>query len=350
MTPASDSKAAVPLRPASVAAIIVGYNNLEQMKECLPTLVKTDYPNFRIVYVDNNSSDGSADFVAANYPNVEVVRFNANYGFVVYNRVISDVSDGYVVLLNADIIVEADWLSRLMECMQDDSVAAAVPKMLFSDNRRMINAAGGQIDIFGMSWNRGNGQLDNGQFGSIEEVFYGVGACLLIRRAIWGRIGGFDERYFMYEEDVDWCWRARVSGYKIIFTPKAAIYHHSLTPRNNPSFMIRYTHRNNLCSVLKNYQMRTLVFIVPALAGLRSLEALYFLLRLQGSVSLAILQGWYWNLSNLRATLRERRRIARLRLVPDSAIRNLMQKTSIELMLGLGLAKHPVTHALDKKP
>ena len=204
----------------SVTTLVLGYNNKSKLIECLHSLEQTDYPNFNIVLVDNNSTDGSIGFVEENFPNVEIIKLDRNYGFTAYNLVMDRIKDEYIVLVNNDIVVTKDWLKNLMPHISDDSVAAVVPKLLLYRDKERINAIGGMMDIFGVAWNRGNGEIDKGQYDKVEEVFYGVGAVLLLKKSVWLRIGGFDERYFTTAEDVDWSWRGRIAGYKIPFCTK----------------------------------------------------------------------------------------------------------------------------------
>lgn len=97
-----------------VTIIVLGYNNKEKLIECLHSLEQTDYPNFKIVLADNNSTDGSVEFVQENFHDVEIIKFQRNYGFIAYNYVVDNIEDEYITLINNDIVVTKDWLKNLM--------------------------------------------------------------------------------------------------------------------------------------------------------------------------------------------------------------------------------------------
>ncbi len=137
-----------------VTILVLGYNNKSKLIECLHSLENTDYSNFRIILVDNHSSDSSVEFVQENLPDVTIMKLDKNYGFVAYNYIVDKLDQEYIVLINNDIVVDKNWLKSLMPYVSPDDVAAVVPKLLLYADRKQINAAGGMMDIFGVAWNR----------------------------------------------------------------------------------------------------------------------------------------------------------------------------------------------------
>jgi len=334
----------------SVTILVLGYNNKSKLIECLHSLEQTDYPNFRIILVDNASTDGSVELVEANFPSIQIVKLNRNYGFVAYNLIVGKMEDEYLALINNDIVVDRDWLRHLMSYIANDEVAAVVPKLLLYSNRKRINAAGGMMDMFGVAWNRGNGEIDKGQYDRVEEVFYGVGAVFLLKKSVWLRIGGFDKRYFATADDVDWSWRARVAGYRVIYVPQAIAYHHWLSSIGLSDHLIYMAESHQVANFIKNYQAATLVKLVPALLLIKLLKVIYLtLVRREVKLALVTVRAIWWNLINLRGSIKKRKEINALRRVSDKEIQRMMFRGSLELALGLRKITHPAIDSLLKR-
>jgi GT2 family glycosyltransferase len=334
----------------SVTMLVLGYNNKSKLIECLRSLEQTDYTNFKIVLVDNDSSDSSVEFVQENFLCVRIIKLNRNYGFIAYNYVVDKMEDEYIVLINNDIVVARDWLKTLMPYIMQESVAAVVPKLLLYRDNKRINAAGGISDIFGVGWNRGNGEIDRGQYDKVEEVFFGVGAVLLLKRSVWLKIGGFDERYFAISEDYDWSWRARIAGYKIVYVPEALAYHHWLGSTGLNDQLIYMAEAHQIANFIKNYQVTTLVRLAPVLLLIKVSKVIYLaVFRCKMKLASATLRAIWWNILNLRGSIRKRKQINALRRVSDKELKTLMVPGSLEIAVGLGRVRHPAIDSLLKK-
>jgi hypothetical protein len=333
-----------------VTILVLGYNNKRKLIECLRSIEKTDYPNFSVVLVDNNSTDGSVSYVENNFPAVKIIRLKKNYGFVAYNYVVPETDTELVALINNDIIVDKGWLKCLVPYILNDDVAQVVPKLLLYDDRVRINAIGGMVDIFGVAWNRGNGEVDQGQYDYVEEVFYGVGAVVLLKKSIWSKIGGFDERYFMTAEDVDWSWRARLAGYKVLCVPEAIAYHHWLGTVGLSEHLFYMAEKNQIANFIKNYQFSTIMKIAPLLLIIKTLKVIYLtIMKRKPKLAFITLKAICWNAVNLRGSIRKRGSINKIREVQDREVQRLMVKASLEIALGLGRLRQPAIESILKK-
>ena len=320
--------------------MVLNFNGRKYLKQCLDSLLATDYPNFKIIVIDNGSADGSVEFVRSNYPNVRVIKHDQNYGYAcAYNLVIGAVQSEYVALVNNDILVEPSWLRELVSYAENDDIAAVTPKMKFLHDKTRINAAGGNCDLYGVGWNRGNGEVDMGQYDAVQEVFYGNGGALLIKKRIWREVGPFDERYFMYGEDLDWCWRARLKGYKIIYVPYAEVHHHW---RGSGGPMVHLLERHWRSTVLKNYSLKTLIQLMPKYLALNALKAIWLIARAESYEKLTVLKGILWNLSNFKESWKKRIQIQMSRTATDAEIQKHMFKGGFELSIWLKKLKHPI--------
>jgi len=327
----------------SVTVLVLNFNGRKYLKECLNSLLATDYPRLKIIVIDNGSTDGSAEFLRVNYPDVKVIKHNYNFGYArAYNLVIERTQSEYIVLLNNDVLVEPGWLKELVSYAEKAEVAAATPKMKFLHDKTRINAAGGNCDMYGVGWNRGNGERDTGQYDAVQEVFYGNGGALLIKKGVWREVGAFDERYFLYGEDVDWCWRARLKGYKIIYVPHAEVCHHW---RGSGGAMVYLLERHWLSTVLKNYSLKTLIQMMPKYLALKTLKAIWLIAHAELREKLTVLSGILWNLSNLRESWKKRVHIQMSRTATDGEIQKQMFKGSFELSVWLKKLKHPISES-----
>ncbi|MEN6371575.1 MAG: glycosyltransferase family 2 protein [Armatimonadota bacterium] len=214
-----------------VAIIVLAWNGRDDTLECLKSLEDIDYPDFRVILVDNGSTDGTAEAVRSAFPDVEVIETGQNLGFAGGNntgiRHALDSGADAVLLLNNDTVVAPEFLSSLVQVLyRSDDIAAVNPLIYYYDQPDVVWSAGGEIDRrTGIAYQRYVDIKDAGQFKGVTAVDYGVGAALLICREALEKVGLLDPDYFLYYEESDWCFRAKDAGYKTIFTPESKIWH-----------------------------------------------------------------------------------------------------------------------------
>lgn len=270
-----------------VSVIIVSWNALPLLQQCLPSVVATDYPNLQILLADNASTDGSAAWVAATFPEVRIVRHPENWAFCRGNNAaLPHATGAYVLLLNNDVEVPPGWLTPLVEVMETrPEVAAVQPKLLRYDDRdrfEYAGAAGGFLDRYGYPFTRGRlfftMEEDQGQYDDARDVFWATGAALLLRRAALDAVGLLDERFVMHMEEIDLCWRLHRHGYRVRVEPASEVYHigGGSLPQGNPR-KVYYNFRNSLLMLYKNLPPAAWRRLFPqrvALDGLALLRAL----------------------------------------------------------------------------
>jgi len=211
-----------------VCIVILNWNGKNLLKDCLSSLFKlTDYPNYKVIVVDNGSIDGSVEFVKKKFPKVDVLALDKNYGFSKGNNIgikyaLKKYRPKYILLLNNDTkIIQKDWLTKLVETAENDKKVGIVgPKLIYPDGR--IQHAGVSIKSL-----KHRGTYEPGSmYTTIEEVDAVTGACMLISTKTISKIGCLDEVYSPYTlEDIDLCIRAKHSGFKIIFNGKVVVIH-----------------------------------------------------------------------------------------------------------------------------
>lgn len=247
----------------SVSFIIVNYNGIQHLKECFDTLKKLEYPKEKIqcIMVDNGSTDGSIQFVEQNYPYVDIIKNDSNEGFAKPNNDAAKIANGdYLALINNDMKLDKNWLNdmfnTLRECNSDDYVC--IGSKILNWNGTKLDFAGGSVNFAGYGY-----QFDYGidiveadkKYNKDTDILFACGGALIIDRKVFLKVGGFDEDYFAYYEDVDLGWRLWILGYKVKLCTKAKCYHkHNGTSKKfNTHKMKTLFERNALYTIYKNY-------------------------------------------------------------------------------------------------
>lgn len=217
-----------------LVVLVLNWNGGDDTLSLLATLERCRAPegwSVETLVVDNGSSDGSADRIAAAHPSVQVLRLSENRRFAGGNnagleRALAGGADA-VMLLNNDTEADPALLERLLLALeQDPRAGAAAPLIYFAAPTDRIWYAGGEcVPALGLARHRGLRARDRGQYRGVEATGYLTGCCLVARREAWERVGPLDERYFIYAEDADWCLRARAAGFRLLFVPTARLWH-----------------------------------------------------------------------------------------------------------------------------
>jgi len=250
----------------TVTIVILNYNGRDLLPHCLESIFALDYPQdqLEVILVDNGSSDGSAHYVALNFPTVRVIGLPTNVGFAKGNNLGARAARSeYVAFLNNDMRVDQRWLLELVQTIQKSDDVAAVGSKILSWDGSEIDFIGGTLNFYGMGFQ----PTDQSQHGDdcVREVLFACGGALLARRSVFLESGGFDEDFFAYFEDVDWGWRLWILGYRVLLQPKAIAYHrgHATGKKFAAEQRAVLYERNALYMIIKNYEESTLERILP---------------------------------------------------------------------------------------
>ncbi|HNW98772.1 MAG TPA: glycosyltransferase family 2 protein [Bacteroidales bacterium] len=245
-----------------VAIVILNWNGKHFLEKFLPFLIKYNTPNSEIIIADNASHDDSVSYLEENYPTIRIIKNNKNYGFAKgYNDALKQIDAEYYVLLNSDIEVTEKWIEPVIELMDSDkTIGACQPKLLSYENKdefEYAGAAGGFIDKLGYPFCRGrifqNLEKDEHQYDDISEIFWATGACMFVRASVFNKVGGLDDDFFAHMEEIDFCWRLKNNGYRVMYCPASVIYHigGGTLPKKNPKKTF-LNFRNNFILLYKN--------------------------------------------------------------------------------------------------
>lgn len=291
--------------------IIPTYNGKALLATCLDALRGQTYPAGRceVIVVDDASSDGTVEHLAAAYPEVRVVALARNSGFIAAcNTGVAAAGGEIVVLLNNDTAAEPGWLEALVAALVEHPQAgSAASKMLLFDRRDTLHTAGDLMGKNGIPRNRGVWEEDIGQYDQDRWVFGPCGGAAAYRRAAWQQAGGFDPALWMYMEDVDLAWRLQRLGWRSIYAPEARVYH-QLSATGGGVLASYYTGRNTLWVIAANWPGPLLRRHWRAIVAAQLRIAWEALRAWRGAAARARLRGQWAGLVGLPQVLRRRRR------------------------------------------
>lgn len=271
----------------NIAIVILNWNGRSFLEKFLPSVVSFSRPMAKVIIADNASTDDSVSFLKTNYPDLDIIHLDNNYGFTGgYNRALKNIKADYYILLNSDVEVTAGWIEPLKKFMDEHpEVAACQPKIRSQIDRHLFEhagACGGFIDFLGYPFCRGRIfdrlEEDRGQYQTPVPVFWATGACLFIRAEAFHSANGFDEYFFAHMEEIDLCWRIQQRGQSIYVIPDSTVYHvgGGTLPKSNPR-KTYFNFRNNLIMLFKNLPGHRLLWLIPVRLMLDGLAGIKFL-------------------------------------------------------------------------
>lgn len=267
------------------AVVILNYNGKKHLESFLPSVV--EFSQEAIVYVaDNSSTDDSVAYVNTNFPSVQLLCLDQNYGFAEgYNQALKKII-GFelLVLLNSDVEVSQNWLAPFIHAFESSPLLGAAQPKIKSFNQKTYfeyaGAAGGFIDHLGYPFCRGRIfdtlEQDTAQYDTESEIFWATGACFFIKSSLFQELGGFDSKFFAHMEEIDLCWRIHHKGYSIKYLPNSVVYHvgGGTLHKSNPK-KTYLNFRNNLLMLVKNLPIDSLfkvIFIRLILDGISGVK------------------------------------------------------------------------------
>ena len=327
----------------SVKIVILNWNGTAHLRRYLPSVVAAAPGGVGVVVADNGSTDGSAEMLRREFPSVEVLQLDRNYGFAEgYNRALAQVEADYYVLLNSDVETPAGWLAPLVDCLErNPGVAAAAPKLLSDTDRSRFEyagASGGYVDYLGYPFCRGRilrtVERDEGQYDDERDVFWVSGAAFCCRASVFHALGGFDADFFAHMEEIDLCWRMQLAGWRVRIVPQSSVYQlggGTLTV-DSPT-KVFYNHRNNLAMLYKCAAPGQRLLAAVVRPWLDLLAALSYLAQGRYDNFRAVFRAWRDFLKWHPALVAKRRAVSKSR-VPQPCVRIFRGSVLLRYFLG----------------
>jgi GT2 family glycosyltransferase len=341
-TPTVDrSLASDHVRDPSVLAVLVTRDAVGWLRGCLQSLGAQTYPRLGVVAVDNGSTDGTLDQLRHALGQGRVIELGENGGIAgalaAATQLPAAQAADYLLVVHDDAALAPDAVAHMLEAAEGikgvERVGVVGPKIVDWDEPRLLREVGRSTDRFGHPFTPlQDGERDQGQYDRVLEVLFVSSAVMLISRDAWQRTGPFDERFAGHHDDLDFCWRARLAGFRVLMTPLATARHRDARTRGERAEERRrstryYAERAALASMLKDYGVLTLLWVMPVYAVLGLARAIYLTVSRRFEDAFDLVAAWGWNVAHLPGTLRRRVRAQSVRSVRDRHVRRFMAST-----------------------
>ena len=365
---AAISQDAAPL--PSVVAVVVAHNPGEWFEEELQSLATQDYPELVVFVVDSASREPVAARVAEVLPQAYVIRSEENAGYAsAINLAVSKVEGAqYLLLCHDDVALEPDAVRKMVEESYRSTAGIVTPKMLEWSHPSVLLHLGMTVDRCGVAVERvEDGEVDHGQHDTAVEVFAAPGGCMLVRKDLMDAVGGMDGSIKAMGDDIDFSWRVRIAGGRVVLAPRARVRHLEAMTSNlrpfdaGPDDLPVLQKRHELQAVLCSYDIPHSLLVIPQLVLLSLVEMVLSSIGGQHSRVRAIASGWWWVFTHLSSIREKRDEIHAVRRVDDSQLRRYQlrglarvsayaQSVSLHGIGSAHLAKPPAVRGSDEDP
>ena len=302
--------------PAKVTIIIVNYNSGRLLAKAIGCLAEQTSGDFQVLVMDNGSADGSDDVSAQYLRNrLALVRLGENLGFAKANNLaVARCDSEFVFLLNPDAFPAPDMLEKLLHAaLTYTEYDLYAPALLMAHDPDYIDGLGDEYHITGLVWRNQHGARRGESLSANREIFSPCAAAVLMRRSLFLDLGGFDEDFFCYVEDVDLGFRAKLAGHKSLLVADALVYHMgSAISGKSSDFSVYHGHRNLVWAFVKNMPGALFWCLLPLHLAINLLSFLWFTARGRGSL---ILRAKLDALRGIPAMWRKRGRIQQHRRI-----------------------------------
>jgi len=307
-----------------ISVIINNWNGRDDLIHAIKSFLNSSYKNIEVIMVDMDSEDGSVKAVSK-IKGVKIIQAGANIGFanginLGYEHSIGD----FIFTCDSDVEVGRDCFKKLLEAAQKNKDRGIFCPVEYNMNeRKNLQHFGMSIDFMGYPYPL----LHKNKLEDIrdEQIIFFSGSCLFVRRKIIEDVGLFDKDFFMFAEDLDFCWRSQTAGYKLMLVKDADFYHKSGAKVGEKNKKLTYnvirkrywTEKNLLHVILKNFQLHTLILNLPFYFLSSVAEMIFFAVQGKFTVSLIYPRAWLWNIKKIDKLLKKRSEIRKLRKVSD---------------------------------
>ncbi len=304
-----------------VSVIVINARDKEWLGKCLESLIETDYPDFETIVVDCQTPE-IEEWIAEHFKGIKLTHLEEDIGPSASHNVgvaKADPSSEYLAFLDNDTTVEPSWLKELIKVIHNDKKPGiAQAKILKMGRENRLDHTGLAIDTLGTWCTTLN--MKEESFDKVLEVFAASLAACVVSRDVFNKVGGFDDDYFIYDDDTDFCWRARLLGYRVVFVPSARVTHSGQIASGVKPRKLFHGTKNRGYTLLKNYDLGNLWWRMCVYYVVMSLCALTFLFLLKPGQAIASLSGLADMIVNFKKIWQKRVKIQSSRRVSDKEL------------------------------
>lgn len=303
-----------------ISLVVLNYNGIHLLKGYFDSLFKQTLLPDEIIMLDNNSSDDSVDFVKKHYKKVKIVINSTNDGTAGgSNRGFDHVTGDYVIFHSNDLKLDKNNVKALVDTIESDKNIGIVTSVFLKyqpekNGEYLVDNAGGIVDMFGFGMQK-YPAISFKKIPEKEEVFFSYGSSFIIPTKLYKKLGGFDDRFFTLNDDIDLSWRVRKLGYSILYTKKSIVYHlgsATLGPLFQRSQKRYWSERNTIATLIKNHTPVMLCFHGTIYMILLCAEMAYFIYRRKFNLFWADFKAILWNIKELPETIRRRNEMQKM--------------------------------------
>jgi GT2 family glycosyltransferase len=309
-----------------VSVIFANYNGLGFLKDFLDSIYRQTHKNFEIIMVDNDSRDESVKFVGENYPEVKIIENKKNSGYAGGNNIGFKASRGeFIAIVNNDIVVKEDLLEKLLDAYDEiPNLGAVQPKVELANSLGKMDSCGSFWTNTGLNYHYGIYKDTSLPIYNKKFPIYSLkGVFMLIPRKVIEKVGLFDDDYWCYFEETDFCHRVWLSGLECWYYPTPSVLHRLAgTSSTKPGHYVQFhSFKNRLCSYLKNLGGWEMIKVLPVYFFMNFCWSIGYLAKLEWRNFLVVYKALWWNIENFSKTLKKRKHIQK----------NIRKKTDREI-------------------
>ena len=241
-----------------VSIIILNYNAGKLLLDCVESILKSDFKNYEIIVVDNNSKDESHLICKEKFEEIKLIENSQNFGFCEGNNIGAKNAKGeFIIIINPDTTVTPNWINEFLKANKENGDGIYQPKIISLEDKKTILSTGNMIHLFGFGFARDKGNLKTKNFENVEKITYSSGTCIFTTKKLFEKIGMFDSFLFLYHDDLDLSWRASMQKIDSFYVPTITVFHKESYNFQWSSKKFYWLERNRKYCILTHYSKET---------------------------------------------------------------------------------------------
>ena len=241
-----------------VSIIILNYNAGKLLLNCVESILKSDFKNYEIIVVDNNSKDESHLICKEKFEEIKLIENSQNFGFCEGNNIGAKNAKGeFIIIINPDTTVTPNWINEFLKANKENGDGIYQPKIISLEDKKTILSTGNMIHLFGFGFARDKGNLKTKNVENVEKITYSSGTCIFTTKKLFEKIGMFDSFLFLYHDDLDLSWRASMQKIDSFYVPTITVFHKESYNFQWSSKKFYWLERNRKYCILTHYSKET---------------------------------------------------------------------------------------------